>query len=151
VLLRIDRHRAVVGAEHDAVGAEHLGRLAHMGRPEAHRVDVQELQIVARHLLAADDRVVRHPLAPEPVAEIEPAHAGQQSAAHMRHDDLQPRIAVEQAGQDHPRQSHCGIERPADQLIELELVHLLLVADGYARRMDEHRHLLVLRPFPERK
>ena len=84
VLLRIDRHRAVVGAEHHAVGAEHLDRLAHMRRPEAHGVDVQELEIVARHLLAADHRVLGHALAAEPPAEIEPAHARQQPAAHVR-------------------------------------------------------------------
>ena len=56
VLLRIDRHRAVVGAEHHAVGAEHLDRLAHMRRPEAHGVDVKQLEILARPPLAADHR-----------------------------------------------------------------------------------------------
>ena len=54
VLLRIDRHRAIIGAEHDAVGTEHLDRLAHMRRPEAHRVDVEELEILARQRLAFD-------------------------------------------------------------------------------------------------
>ena len=41
--LGIDRHRALVGAEHYAVGAEHLDRLAHVRRPEAHRLDTQVL------------------------------------------------------------------------------------------------------------
>jgi len=31
------------------------------------------------------------------------------------------------------------------------LVHLLVVPDGHARRMDEERHLVRLRPLPERK
>jgi len=95
--------------------------------------------------------VLRHALATEPETEIEPAHARQQAAAHVGDHDLEPRITVEQAGQDHPRQRHRGVERPADQLVELELIHLLLVADRHAGRMDEDRHLPVLRPFPDGK
>ena len=72
----------------------------------------------------------------------------QQSAAHMRHHDLEPRIAVEQPGQDHARQRHGGVERPTDQLVELELIHLLLVPDRHPRRMDEERHLRGPAPIP---
>src|SRR4030095_1382661 len=46
---------------------------------------------------------------------------------------------------------NAGVDRPSDELVELELVHLLVVADRHPRRMDENRHLAVLRPFPERK
>ena len=53
---RIDRHRTVVGAEHHPVDAEHLDRLAHMRRPEAHGVDAETREIAAGQLLAADDR-----------------------------------------------------------------------------------------------
>ena len=31
------------------------------------------------------------------------------------------------------------------------MIHLLLVSDGYARRMDEDRHIARLRPLPERE
>src|SRR5262249_23780838 len=48
VLPGIDRHRAVIGAEHDAIDAEHLHRLAHVRRPEAHGVDVKLGEISAR-------------------------------------------------------------------------------------------------------
>src|SRR5262249_40607995 len=47
----IDRHRAVIGAEHDTVDAEHLHRLTHVRRPEAHGVDIQPGEIIARPLL----------------------------------------------------------------------------------------------------
>src|SRR5262245_738466 len=53
VLPGIDRHRAVIGAEHDAIDAEHLHRLAHVRRPKAHGVDVKLGEIIARPLLAA--------------------------------------------------------------------------------------------------
>ena len=42
-------------------------------------------------------------------------------------------MAIEQAGQDHARERHRRVERPADQLVELVLVHLLVVADRHAR------------------
>src|SRR5262249_17400225 len=53
--------------------------------------------------------------------------------------------------QDHACERHRGVERPPDQLIEFVLIHLLVVSDRYARRMNEERHLPRLRPFPERK
>jgi hypothetical protein len=56
--------------------------------------------------------------------------------------DLEARVAVEQS-----RQDHAG-ER---QLVELVLVHLPLVADRHARRMDEQRDLARLGPLPERE
>src|SRR5262245_45604590 len=70
VLPGIDRHRAVIGAEHDAIDAEHLHRLAYMRRPEAHGVDVKLGEIIARALLAANDGALRHALAAKPPAEI---------------------------------------------------------------------------------
>src|SRR5262249_60428473 len=87
----------------------------------------------------------------EPQAEIEASDDRQQSAAHMCDRDLQVRIAVEQPRQDHARERHRGIERPPDQFIEFVLIHLPVVSDRYARRMNEERHLARLRPFPERK
>src|SRR5262249_39134357 len=73
VLPGIDRHRAVIGAEHDPIHAEHLHRLAYVRRPEAHGVDVKFGEIIARPLLAANDGALRHALAAEPPAEIEPS------------------------------------------------------------------------------
>src|SRR5499433_2681579 len=151
VLPGIDRHRAVIGAEHDAIDAEHLHRLAHVRRPEAHGVDVKLGEIIARLLLAANDGALRHALAAEPPTEIEPSDDRQKSAAHMGDRDLQVRIAVEQPRQDHACERHRGVERPPDQFIEFVLIHLLVVSDRYARRMNEERHLPRLRPFPERK
>ena len=87
----------------------------------------------------------------EPEAEVEPPHHREKPAAHVGDADLQAREAVEQAGEDHARERHRGVERAADHFVELVLVHLLVVADRHAHRMDEQRHLLVLRPFPERK
>src|SRR5262249_51084674 len=127
----IDRHRAVIGAEHDAIDAEHLHRLAHVRRPEAHGVDVKLGEIIARPLLAANDGALRHALAAEPPTEIEPSDDRQKSAAHMGDRDLQVRIAVEQPRQDHAGERHRGVERPPDQFIEFVLIHLLVVSDRY--------------------
>src|SRR5262249_47017118 len=101
VLPGIDRHRAVIGAEHDAIDTEHLLRLASVRRPEAHGVDVKFGEIIARPLLAANDGALRHALAAEPPAEIEPSNDRQKSAAHMCDRNLQARIAVEQPPPDH--------------------------------------------------
>src|SRR5215217_5376190 len=49
----VDRHWPVIGAEHDAAGAEHLERLAQVRHPETHRVDVESGEIAARQFLAA--------------------------------------------------------------------------------------------------
>ena len=76
---------------------------------------------------------------------------GRSPPTHMCDRDLHVRIAVEQPRQDHACERHRGVERPPDQFIELVLIHLLLVSDRHARRMDEDRHLPRLRPFPERK
>src|SRR5262249_7273433 len=83
VLPGIDRHRAVIGAEHDAVDAEHLYRLAHVRCPEAHGVDVKPGEIIARSALASNDGALGHPVAAEPPAEIEPSDDRQKPAAHM--------------------------------------------------------------------
>src|SRR5215469_8608014 len=151
VLSGIDRHRAVIGAEHDVIGAEHLHRLAHVRRPEAHGVDVKLGEIIARPLLAANDGALGHALAAEPPTKIEPSDSRQKPATHMCNRDLHVWIAVEQPRQDHACERHRGIERPPDQFIELVLIHLLLVSYGHARRMDEDRYLPRLRPFPERE
>src|SRR5215468_1475726 len=89
VLPRIDRHRAVIGTEHDAIDAEHLHRLAHVRRPEAHGVDVKLGEIIARPLLAANDGALRHALAAQPPTEIEASDDRQQSPAHMCDRNLQ--------------------------------------------------------------
>src|SRR6266487_3921386 len=151
MLSGIDRHRAVIGAEHDAVDAEHLHRLAHVRRPEAHGVDVKLGEIIARPLLASDDGALGHAFAAEPPAEIEPSDDRQKSATHMCDRDLHARIAVEQPRQDHACERHRSVERPPYQLIEFVLIHLLVVSDRHARWMDEERHLPRLGPFPERK
>ncbi len=147
----IDRHRSVIGAEHDAVGTEHLDRLAHMGRPDAHRVDRQMLlEIGAGETLALDLGRFGHAVAAEPPAEIEPPHHRQEPAAHVRDHDLEAREAIEQAGQDHARQGHRRVERAAHELVELVLVHLLVMPDRHAHRMDEDGRLARLGEFPER-
>src|SRR5262249_47104026 len=128
---------AVVGAEHDAIDAEHVYRLSHMRRPEAHGVDAEMGEVVARPLLAADHRALGHALAAEPPAEIEPPDDRQEPAAHVSDDDLQARIPVEQPRQDHARERHGGVERPPYQLVELVLIHLLVVPDRDAWRMDD--------------
>src|SRR4029453_708592 len=53
--------------------------------------------------------------------------------------------------EDHARKRRGGVEGPSPKFVELVLVHLLLVPDGHAWRMDEKRHLARLRPLPERK
>ncbi len=90
--LRIDRHRPVVGAEHHPVGAEHLDRLAHMRRPEAHRVDVKQREILARQF-ACSGSTARSGMPSQPSRQPKssrPMHR-QQPAAHVRDHDLQPR------------------------------------------------------------
>src|SRR5262245_59674124 len=151
VLLWVDRHRAVIGAEHDAIHAENVYRFAHVWRPETHGVDAEIGEVVTWALLAADHRALGRALASEPPAEIEAPDNREKPAAHVGDHDLQARVAVEQPRQDHACERHGGVERPSHQLVELELVHLLVVPDRDARRMDEQGHLARLRPFPERK
>src|SRR5262249_45067771 len=124
--------------------------LAEMRWPEPHRVDAQLVEVVARPLAAADGRMLRHAVAAEPPAEVEAPYHRQEPTAHVGDHDLETGKAVEQAPQDHTRERHRGVERSSHQFIELELVHLPIVADRHARRMDEERNLAVARPFPER-
>jgi len=86
---------AVVGAEHHALRARTLDRLAHMRRPEAHWCRRKAFaEISARQLLAADMARSGHALrsrAGPPT--IEPPHHRAGGSAHGGHDaDLQPRI-----------------------------------------------------------
>src|SRR6185369_15578175 len=82
-------------------------------------------------------------------ADVEaPDQVGQRAAA-VRGDQLQVRIAVEEAVEDAARDGERGVEGEADRRGELELVHAQRLGSGRRRRMNEHGQLATVYLGPD--
>src|SRR6516165_6629492 len=137
---RRDRTERRVGREHHVLGAEEL-------EPAAHRVDAAAEQrgvaVEIAHIIEMrplqrrqDFRIVlvagaraQHLEARTDAAVVKGDHA-----AEMMGDDLEPRIAVEQAAKHHAHHRHRGVVGPAEAPPHLEPRLLLLGIIRHARR-----------------
>src|SRR5262245_7447766 len=137
---RRDRAERGIGREHHVVGPEKL-------EPAAHRVDaaaeqrgiaIEVVQIVEMRALQRrqDFRIVLvdGPRAQHREAGPDAAVVVGDHAAEMMGDDLEPRIAVEQAAKHHAHHRHRGVVGPAEAPPHLEPRLLLLGIVRHARR-----------------
>ena len=150
-LLLEHEQRRRVGAEQEMIDADGVDRAARAGRMIAGRFQIHHLQVMQRLVLdqhrlvgAEEERLVLQAIgivhAPDHLAD---------AAAEMGADELQLREFLEHAAHDQPRDRERAVHRTPDARRQAIVAHPLL-AEADRRRMDDHRHVELLRQLKER-
>ena len=134
----------IVGAHHHMVGPEGRDQRGKLLRREHHGVEIDLPEIARRRFRQAALRI-----AARPPGVVDAARIGAEKAAAMDRDDLQVGMAFEHAVEDEVVQRDRGLERIADDVVEIEAAETLCLREPH--RMNEHDGAELLGLLPERR